>query len=176
MEIVDGPGLRPTPERIRETLFNWLAPRLEGMRCLDLFAGTGVLGLESLSRGAASAVLVENSPRATDTLRRNIELLHADNASVIQTDAFEFLRTGCGDVFDLVFLDPPFAINASGELCRLLAESSLLAPGALVYLEEDRSRPETELPRAWRTLKSGRAGNVRYSLIKANAGQQGERS
>ncbi len=176
LEIVDGPGLRPTPERIRETLFNWLAPRLEGMRCLDLFAGTGVLGLESLSRGAASAVLVENSPRATDTLRRNIELLHADNASVIQTDAFEFLRTGCGDVFDLVFLDPPFAINASGELCRLLAESSLLAPGALVYLEEDRSRPETELPRAWRTLKSGRAGNVRYSLIKANAGQQGERS
>jgi 16S rRNA (guanine966-N2)-methyltransferase len=92
LDIADVPGLRPTSERIRETLFNWLAPRINGARCLDLFAGTGALGLEALSRGARSAVFVEKSARAVEMLRRNVKTLNADGAVVLQMDALDYLR------------------------------------------------------------------------------------
>jgi 16S rRNA (guanine966-N2)-methyltransferase len=165
LDIAPVPGLRPTSERIRETLFNWLAPHVAGARCLDLFAGTGALGLEALSRGAASAVLVERSPVAAATLGRAIESLGAGNAVVVQQDAFEYLRRSKGDTFDIVFLDPPFQVDALAELCRLLVGGSLLAPGALIYLEDDRVRDEPELPDGWRILRARTAGNVRYSLV-----------
>jgi 16S rRNA (guanine966-N2)-methyltransferase len=167
LEIADVPGLRPTSERIRETLFNWLAPHIVGARCLDLFAGTGALGLEALSRGARSTLFVEKSPKAHATLQRNVSLLNAEGAKTSQTDAFDFIRHSEPGAFDIVFLDPPFAADALEELCRLLHREGVLADGCLVYLEEDRSRPPVKLPDGWRALKSKAAGNVRYSLAKA---------
>ena len=167
LDIADVPGLRPTSERIRETLFNWLQPHLEGARCLDLFAGTGALGLEALSRGAVSAVFVEASPAAVATLRRNVAALNATGADVRHCDALEFLASDDGPAFDIVFLDPPFAADNAHDLCRLLAGSSKVAAGAMVYLEEDRNRPKAELPGGWQELKTKNAGNVRYSLYRA---------
>ena len=166
LDIADVDGLRPTSERIRETLFNWLAPRIHGARCLDLFAGTGALGLEALSRGAASAVFVEQSPLAEKQLRENIGLLDADAATVLRLDALDYLAGRPSDRFDIVFLDPPFAADLLDETCRLLAEQQLLADGALVYLEQDRGKSESQLPEAWRVLKDKTAGNVRYMLAQ----------
>ena len=169
LDIADVPGLRPTSERVRETLFNWLAPCIEGARCLDLFAGTGALGLEALSRGAREAVFVERSPLAADTLRRNIDELGTANATVITGDALAYLASGIEGEFDIVFLDPPFAAGLLEQLCKLLHERGVLAAGgkaarARVYLEQDRDRPEPVLPDGWRLLKNKTAGRVRYML------------
>ena len=148
-------------------MFNWLAPHIAGARCLDLFAGTGALGLEALSRGAKSTIFVEKSRQAVATLERNTQTLEAGGAIIRPTDAFEFLRAYDSHPFDIVFLDPPFAADALDELCRLLDRTDVLADGGLVYLEEDRSRPAVNLPEGWRVLKSKSAGNVRYSLARA---------
>ena len=165
LEIADAPGLRPSSERIRETLFNWLAPRIDGARCLDLFAGTGALGLEALSRGAASAVFVENSHAASEALRRNVDLLKATGADIQTTDAMSYLQNATAKQFNFVFLDPPFREDSLAELCRLIDERDLLANGANVYLEQDRSGAEPELPDGWSILKNRTAGNVRYMLV-----------
>jgi len=165
LQIADVPGLRPTSERIRETLFNWLAPRIEGSRCLDLFAGTGALGFEALSRGAAAAVFVEKSKRAARSLKESIVALDARGAVLREADAFDYLRATEDGPFDIVFLDPPFDTDRLDELCRLLAGGPLLAAGAWVYLEEDRNSAATELPDGWRVLRTKGAGNVRYSLV-----------
>ena len=165
LDIADVPGLRPTSARIRETLFNWLAPGLPGARCLDLCAGTGALGLEALSRGAASAVFVERSAIATRMLRANIATLQAEGAEVLQMDALDFSQVQASAPFDLVFLDPPFAADMLNDLCRLLSDRKLLASNARIYLEQDRDKPEPELPEGWQVLKNETAGNVRYMLV-----------
>jgi len=167
LEIEDAPGLRPTSERIRETLFNWLAPRLATASCLDLFAGSGALGLEALSRGAASCVFVENSARVVAALRKNIATLDAGGADVHEIDAIEYLNAIDTVEFDIVFLDPPFATDMHADLCRLLVERSLLAEGARIYIEEGRSTPATVLPEGWQILRTKNAGNVRYSLVSS---------
>jgi len=165
LDIDDVVGLRPTPERIRETLFNWLSPGIAGARCLDLYAGTGALGLEALSRGGAETVFVEKSAIAASTLRRNVAALGAVDAVVHEADALDFLRDyDCGR-FDIVFLDPPFAADNLGDLCRLLDTQAILAVGARVYLEQDRAMPDPVLPDGWGTLKKKYAGNVRFSLV-----------
>jgi 16S rRNA (guanine966-N2)-methyltransferase len=165
LDIADVPGLRPTPERVRETLFNWLSPSIEGARCLDLFAGTGALGLEALSRGAAAVVFIENSPKAAVTLEKNIARLGGTGATVRRADALEYLRRPAESGFDIVFLDPPFAADKLDELCRLIGEASILAAGARIYVEEDRHKSGPLLPSGWQTIKSRTAGNVRYSLV-----------
>ena len=164
LQIADVPGLRPTSERIRETLFNWLAPQIHGTRCLDLCAGTGALGLEALSRGASEVVFVEQSPVAAKTLEANIRSLEASGAKLRNTDAREYLRSATVEAFDVVFLDPPFAAVLHDELCRLLAERHWLANGARIYIETDKHQPEVHLPESWRVLKDKTAGNVRYIL------------
>ena len=169
LDIADVEGLRPTSERIRETLFNWLAPGIHGKRCLDLFAGTGALGLEALSRGAGDVVFVEKATRAARTLARNIETLDAEGATVLQQDAEEFLEADGTAPFDLIFLDPPFAEDMLGELCRLIEERGLLVEGGLVYLEQDRAREIAVLPDNWHVLKNKTAGNVRYMLVQRAA-------
>ena len=169
LDIADVPGLRPTSARIRETLFNWIATRVNGARCLDLFAGTGALGLEALSRGASNAIFVERSPKAVKTLNQNIEALSADGAVVLQMDARDFLDQEGHEPFDVVFLDPPFATESLDELCRLIADRHLLAKKAYVYLEQDRSKPEPSLPEGWQILKNKTAGNVRYMLVQRQA-------
>jgi 16S rRNA (guanine966-N2)-methyltransferase len=166
LPVADVPGLRPTSERIRETLFNWLAPTIEGARCLDLYAGTGALGIEALSRGAASVHFVENSKVAIESLRDSIATLEADNAVVRQTDALAWLAAEPATGFDVVFLDPPFATDNYEELCRLLASRGWLATGGHVYLEQDSNQQIPDLPGGWELLKEKQAGNVRYCLIR----------
>jgi 16S rRNA (guanine966-N2)-methyltransferase len=168
LPVADLPEIRPTSERIRETLFNWLAPRIEGSRCLDLFAGTGVLGLEALSRGAVEAVMVERSTGAVDALRASIKLLDAAGASVHAGDALAYLDRQQPVPMDIVFLDPPFAVEYIAELCARLEERHWLAPGAWVYLEQDARRPGSELPDGWTVRREKKAGNVRYSLLDAH--------
>lgn len=169
LEIADVPGLRPTSARIRETIFNWLSPRIAGARCLDMFAGTGALGLEALSRGAADCVFVEKSAKAAKTLRANITTLQAEKAVVHETSAVRFLQQAGDARFEIVFLDPPFAADILPDLCRRLEESSLLADNARIYIEEDRNQPELELPEPWQVLKTRNSGNVRYSLLDAGS-------
>ena len=166
LDIAEVDGLRPTAERIRETLFNWLAPTIAGSRCLDLCAGTGALGFEALSRGAREVLFVEKSPLAARVLRANAKMLDAGGAGIRQDDALEFLGGSPGQPFDIVFLDPPFAAAMHGELCRLLDERSWVRPGSLVYIEEDRETAPVELPAGWSLTRSGTAGKVRYSLAK----------
>lgn len=169
LDIADSPGLRPTSERIRETLFNWLAPQIDGASCLDLFAGTGALGLEALSRGAAGTVFVEKSAVAARVLKSNVEMLGATGATVCEADAFEYLRKAPVRAFDIVFLDPPFAADMLEDLCRLIDERQVLAEGARVYLENDVATDEALLPAGWELLKSKVAGQVRYTLVAPGA-------
>jgi len=164
LQIADVPGLRPTSERIRETLFNWLAARIHGARCLDLCAGTGALGLEALSRGAGELVFVEQSPTAFRTLKGNIALLGGTNAEVLNLDARHYLAGSSPTPFDIVFLDPPFSADLYDELCRLLVEQSWLADDARIYIEMDKDQPEPRIPPSWKVLKNKTAGKVRYML------------
>jgi 16S rRNA (guanine966-N2)-methyltransferase len=164
----DADGLRPTPDRVRETLFNWLAPRVNGARCLDLFAGSGALGLEALSRGAAEAVFVERDAKAAAALEANLVLLNAGGRGrVVRADAINFLRDG-GRPFDLVFLDPPYRLALLEPALRLLAEGGWLAPEARVYLENAAEAGVPLLPEGWAIHRSQSAGQVAYALAIAN--------
>ena len=172
------PGLRPTPDRVRETLFNWLAPRVPGARCLDLFAGSGALGLEALSRAAASCVFVDQSRHALHAIAGHLGALGCQDGRVVQADVAAFLR-GPALACDLVFADPQFAEDWSGELCTLLHRGGWLAPGARVYLEVPAARGKPVLPAGWRLLRSTRAGEVLGCLLcppdqDAGAGDDGE--
>lgn len=167
--FADAPNLRPTPDRVRETLFNWLQPRLAGARCLDLFAGSAVLGLEALSRGAAAVTALELDSQALAAIRANISTLQTDKLRLEARDALDWLRSNTQQQrFDLVFLDPPFAENLHGECCRLLAEQAWLAPKALVYLESGASLEEIPLPPLWKLIRHKRAGAVYYGLAQSS--------
>jgi len=167
LEIADVPGLRPTSERIRETLFNWLVPNIRGARCLDLFAGTGALGLEALSRGATSVVFVESSRHAAKVLEQNAQALDASGAVIRHGDALEYLKTAEPASFDVVFLDPPFAAGLLEKTCEAIESSGIVVAGGLVYLEQDKAQPQPVLPANWITTKDKAAGQVRYSLVRA---------
>ncbi|MDE1922583.1 MAG: 16S rRNA (guanine(966)-N(2))-methyltransferase RsmD [Gammaproteobacteria bacterium] len=163
------PDLRPTPDRVRETLFNWLQPHIVGARCLDLFAGSGALGLEALSRGARHVVFVERDAAAADALRGHLEHLGAAARGEVHCrSAVQTLRDAA-QPFDLIFLDPPFASAALGEILPLIAERGWLAPAGLVYLENARAAGAPPLPPAWRLLKSKSAGEVGYHLARGEA-------
>lgn len=164
LEFPDVAGLRPTPDRVRETLFNWLAPGIAGARCLDLYAGSGVLGLEALSRGAAAAVLVERDPRAALALRESAARLGAANRLALAEQTAERFLATATDRFDVVFLDPPFDAGALPAAIATLVARDLLAPGARVYLECRADDPLPALPPGWRLHRSGRAGDVGYHL------------
>ncbi len=164
-------GLRPTSERVRETLFNWLGPRIVGQRALDLFAGSGALGFEALSRGASDVVFVERSTRAVAALREAASLLDASGADIRNDDANRYLNACEPDSFDLVFLDPPFADDSLTELCRLISDKRIVRRGGRVYIEQDRQANEAVLPGGWELLKSKTAGNVRYSLVSVQGEQ-----
>ena len=157
------PGLRPTPDRVRETLFNWLGQDLEGLACLDLFAGSGALGFEAASRGAARVVMVEKDRAAAAELERNRAALGATQVSVVSGDAAAYLMRERGH-FDVVFLDPPFRQNAVPAILAKLAPR--LEPGARVYVESD-APVEVEAP--WSELKRARAGQVNYQLLQWNS-------
>ncbi|HEX3845928.1 MAG TPA: 16S rRNA (guanine(966)-N(2))-methyltransferase RsmD [Steroidobacteraceae bacterium] len=165
----DVPGLRPTPDRVRETLFNWLQHHIAGARCLDLFAGSGALGLEALSRGAAESVFVEQSPPAARAVERALDELGArTRGRVAEMGAARFLKTE-PQAYNVIFLDPPFGASALTEYVPLLDAGGWLAPGSLVYLENEREAGAPAMPDRWELLKSKSAGEVGYHLARVNA-------
>jgi 16S rRNA (guanine966-N2)-methyltransferase len=161
IEFPDVPDLRPTADRVRETLFSWLGQNLHGMRCLDLFAGSGVLGFEALSRGAQEVVMVENHRAAFVSLEANAARLDARNVSLVYADARQFVRT-CSQRFDVVFVDAPFRANILEELLDALPR--LLTGEGVVYLESGK-KLEGVAPK-WKVLKSAQAGMVRFGLVQ----------
>lgn len=163
------PGIRPTPDRVRETLFNWLEPHLAGARCLDLFAGSGALGLEALSRGAASVVFVDQESRVVEHLQGQLQMLVDDRGRVVHSDAKRFLG-GPAESFDIVFLDPPFGSGLLPGLCKLLEDRGWLAKGARVYIESLASEGRPEIPPRWEIVRSKRAGQVGYHLAVRSGG------
>jgi 16S rRNA (guanine966-N2)-methyltransferase len=165
--VPDRPGLRPTPDRVRETLFNWLGQQLDGLACLDLFAGSGALGFEAASRGAARVVMVEQDRAACASLRKSLDLLGARQVELVFDDAFAFLER-TRERFHVVFLDPPFRQNAAAAALERLPRS--LVPGARVYVE---SAEAVERP-GWRELKRARAGQVSYQLLEWSGDDQGD--
>jgi 16S rRNA (guanine966-N2)-methyltransferase len=162
------PEIRPTPDRVRETLFNWLAPRVPGARCLDLFAGSGALGLEALSRGAAHVTFVERDPAAAREIRARLTEWGARAGSVEHTDARSFLARQAAPAFDIVFLDPPFASRLLEETAALLEQGGWLSDRAFVYVESPGGAAPA-LPTGWALLKAKRAGEVGYHLYSRGA-------
>jgi len=164
-------GIRPTPDRVRETLFNWLAPVIAGARCLDLFAGSGALGLEALSRGAARVVFVEQAAAAARDLRRTLDSFgdgQAAAAHVHTGDALGYLA-GRSERFDVVFLDPPFAGPLLEAAAARLESGAWLVPQARIYAECAARGGLPPLPAGWQVLKAGRAGEVGYHLLGRTA-------
>ena len=163
----DAPGLRPTPARVRETLFNWLQADVAGSCCLDLYAGSGALGFEAASRGAKHVLQVERNPEVCQKLHSNIAKLAAQQIQVQQADVSQFLH-GPAQSFNLVFLDPPFAQNLLAPSCALLEDKGWLAPYAKIYLEAERGLALDALPVNWQCLKHKTAGEVSYYLFQNN--------
>jgi 16S rRNA (guanine966-N2)-methyltransferase len=169
IEVPDVEGLRPTSDRIRETLFNWLQPLITGADCLDLFAGSGVLSIEALSRGARSALAVERRRQCVDAVTKACAKLGVKGLEVRLEPAEKLLEHPCGAVYDVVFVDPPYELGMQGRICRMLEEFGWLSADAVVYVEAARG-DEFEPPAGWAELKHKRAGNVAYMLFGARRG------
>ena len=159
--------VRPTPDRVRETLFNWLGTGIEGARCLDLFAGTGALGFEAASRGAEAVFMVERDRSIAAALERAAGTLEADNVAVECADALGWAPPA-GVRFDIVFLDPPWSGPPPETALARLDRADALAAGCMAYLETDRDPGAISLPPGWRLLRTRRAGRVRYHLASRN--------
>ncbi len=164
LNFPDVDGLRPTGDRLRETLFNWLAPDIQDARCLDLFAGSGALGLEALSRGAAGCVFLERNPLAAKELAKNLALLNATNGKLLLQDALTWLKGKQEQQFDLVFIDPPFQLALWQQSFDLLEEGNFLAEGALMYVECPKNIIY-EVPESWNIHKEKIAGSNIYRLF-----------
>lgn len=162
LKFPEATGLRPTPDRVRQTVFNWLGQDLTGKVCLDLFSGTGVMGFEALSRGAKSVTLIEKNVLVVKALKDNQRLLHATSADIVQKDALAFLAANVAQ-FDVVFCDPPYDCNMLNLVLPLLHQS--LSPNGVVYAEAEYAIQTTS---DWQVLKNGKAGNVYYHLLKSN--------
>lgn len=168
LSVPESPGLRPSSDRVRETLFNWLMPKLPQARVLDLFAGTGALGLEAISRGAAQAVLVERDPALVRSLRETVERLSAQQSvQVVAQDALAWLGAAPAGVFDIALLDPPFAEGLWGR--ALTALRPTLASGAWVYVESP-AGVAPPVPADWALHREGRTREVRFALYRAPDG------
>lgn len=166
LPVLSAEGLRPTTDRTKETLFNWLMPYVKERRCLDLFAGSGSLGIEALSRYAKSALFIEKHKAAADLINQNLTLLKVDNkdTKVICGDAHKVIDS-LDSQFDLVFLDPPFNQNLLPNIIAKLMQSNLLSKGALIYVETELSFDENALPNEWAMLKQSQTKQMRYRLF-----------
>ena len=161
----DATGLRPTADRIRETLFNWLQPVIVGANCLDLFSGSGALGFEAASRGAKHVKMIERNAKVADRLRGNVAELKIDNVDVIKADALNWISQASSP-YNVVFADPPFADKLLPRVLDGLIESDLLADGAAVYLESDANDGFPEMPEGLTLTRDKRAGQVIYGLAR----------
>ncbi|TVZ37250.1 16S rRNA (guanine966-N2)-methyltransferase [Alteromonadaceae bacterium 2753L.S.0a.02] len=167
LSFADADGLRPTGDRIRETLFNWLAPLIQGSHCLDLFAGTGALGLEALSRGAAQVTFVEQNHGVANALKANLSTLACTAAAVHNSDALSWLEDPDSGPFNIVFVDPPFAKNLWEQALTNLEESTLLSNDTLIYIESPREQA-VDIPKSWRVYKHKYAGAISYGLWQSS--------
>ncbi|WP_447927092.1 16S rRNA (guanine(966)-N(2))-methyltransferase RsmD [Vreelandella sp. EE27] len=167
LPVLDHPGLRPTPDRVRETLFNWLGPTLAGKRALDVFAGSGALGIEALSRGVAQAVFVEREARVAALIEQNLATLGATNAEVKSQDATAFLA-GASTPFDIVFIDPPFLKGLAGPCCQALEDGGWLSAEASIYLETERALTP-QVPANWQLYRETTAGESTARLYRRTA-------
>lgn len=165
LTVPDIKGLRPTPDRVRETLFNWLASIIPGTHCLDLFAGTGVLGFEALSRGAAFVVMVDQSHEVIKILNQALKMFDVENALIYQANVPAQLRP-TSQPFDIVFLDPPYDSSLLFPCCHYLEEHGFLADNAYIYLETKHIIKDNDLPANWRIIKNQQAGQVVYYLAR----------
>ncbi|NOZ38299.1 MAG: 16S rRNA (guanine(966)-N(2))-methyltransferase RsmD [Gammaproteobacteria bacterium] len=162
----DLPGLRPTPDRVRETLFNWLMPTIRHARCLDLFAGSGALGFEALSRGAAEVVLVDRQAQVIASLQQNIDLLQtAARARLQQSEAMQYLQS-LTDCFDLIFLDPPYHQDLLQPCIDRLYDLEALSRQGYLYFEANRDEIQPRLPAAWTIHRQKNAGQIAYYLVR----------
>lgn len=160
-------AVRPTPDRVRETVFNWLQAEIAGAYCLDLFAGTGILGLEALSRGAESVICVEQERSAAAAIHQNAAILGADaGLRTVRDDAIVFLTRSQPSAMDIVFLDPPYGSQILGQVCQILDERPWLASRALIYVERRVDDPAVTVPGNWECLRYKRAGQVDYRLYR----------
>lgn len=158
------PGLRPSPDRVRETLFNWLAPEISGARCLDLFAGSGALGLEALSRGAGFCQFLDSATAAAKRIESHLTLLSCRNAQMYCGDALQWLQQSALTSFNMVFLDPPFRQDLLNECCALLEANGWLTERAWIYIEAATDEPPPVVPQNWQLHRDKRAGQVAYRL------------
>jgi 16S rRNA (guanine966-N2)-methyltransferase len=165
LEFPNVAAIRPTPDRVRETVFNWLQNDIVGARCLDLFAGSGALGLEALSRGAAQVEFVDCEPRIGQYLRATLQKLETSFGTVHTADSLKWLGES-KQSFDVVFLDPPFGANVLPTVCQRLEQGSWLNPDALIYLESASSGGPPQLPVNWALIKSKTTGQVGYHLAR----------
>ncbi len=164
LSFPDADGLRPTGDRIRETLFNWMAPDIKGAHCLDLFAGSGALGLEALSRGAQSSLLLEKHAGAAQQLKSNLQLLQSENGKVEQVDSLQWLRQQQPPhPFDIIFIDPPFALDLWEPIAAALEAQVWLSDDAIIYLEAPRDA-QLQLPTNWQLHRDKQAGQVSFRL------------
>jgi len=163
LDVIDAADLRPTPDRVRETLFNWLSAYIEGATCLDLFAGSGILGFESLSRGAATVTMVDTNPAVVKLLQTQATKLGADGADILCADALGWLKANSRQ-FDIVYLDPPFSKKQLGNVMAQLLNCGTLHQGSLVYIESDGEFTDED-PRL-RVLKQSKAGVVHFKLFE----------
>ncbi|HHJ4328400.1 TPA: 16S rRNA (guanine(966)-N(2))-methyltransferase RsmD [Klebsiella pneumoniae] len=160
----DAPGLRPTPDRVRETLFNWLAPWIEGAHLLDCFTGSGAMSLEALSRDAARVLALDLNPQAVANLRGHLQTLGCERGEVRQTDSLSLLQQPASETFDLAFVDPPFHQNLLADCCRHLEANGWLKPRAWIYCESETAPSSLDLPSNWRLHREKKTGQVHYSL------------
>lgn len=166
LSFIESDGLRPTGDRIRETLFNWLQADLHQSRCLDLFAGSGALGLEALSRGAAHCTFIDNAPSVSQQLQQNINTLSAQtSAQVINGNCLEWISQSTHTGVDIIFLDPPFAANCWQACLDAIFDSTLLHQDSLIYFEADRDTPPPSLPTPWQFIRHKHSGKIQYGLI-----------
>lgn len=164
LTVPDGPGLRPTPDRVRETLFNWLASYIGGARVLDAFTGSGALFLEALSRGASSGIALDLNTAAINNLRSNLEILDCDNAKVLRADTLDYLASSAEQGFDIVLLDPPFHQDLLLQSCELLEANNWLNERAWIYTESEQAPSSLGVPNTWRLHREKRSGQVHYAL------------
>lgn len=165
VQFPDSQGLRPTSDRVRETLFNWLAPVINNARCLDLFSGSGALSLEALSRGAAEVTMIDASARVSEQLRQNLKMLECSNANVLTKDSISWLKetNSKEKSFDIVFIDPPFNQQLVVPSCELLDRQGLVDKGSYIYIETEANLP-LQLPSSWQIHREKQAGQVAYYL------------
>jgi 16S rRNA (guanine966-N2)-methyltransferase len=166
LPVEDLPGLRPSGDRSRETLFNWLQMHIRGARCVDLFAGSGVLGLEAASRGAAEVILVEKSRRAARNIRESLKRLNADQVELIEADAIAWLSRCEPHTMDIVFIDPPFGEGLTTRSLELLAARNCVSPASFVYVETSKEAGAEAVTEGWETVKEKTLGDVRMQLLK----------